>query len=624
MSSRPSRKENAAGSYLTRARIAPQIAKALSTYPPAMNIVDVTQVLLAHSLRAQPLGALEPARTPYRALLCQPHGAIHGSTDRVGNADSAAAVPMYRAFLDDAVRHQAQLVVTPEYSVPWRVVDDIIAGQVRPPVGALWALGLESITPNDLEALAATLGAEADVRLIHEPFDQTMRAQRNFIDPLGYVFWCADAADRNVLCLLIQFKTVVSRDLSELNALYTGSQVYKFSTGINGIALIGLICSDVFEFDDALVNAHHPNLLLLHVQLNRKPGHVDYAAYRQRLFSVASNSHVEILCLNWAAHLLVEGNGAAPWNAVSGSAWYVSPSGVEVKDGDVDALHKSGVYYSLVGERWHGFYFNYSAHSILLQKQHVVATGAQALVQRIAPQVVERRTWDQATSMWDVTPADDGFAAFLQPYAPLGVALQPMVENENPLCVERALELLDGPSGRPQTWFTLSELKAFHVADEESLRRVTVSQEVDPVRAGVAFRRERAGRAQSAVTIQAAAPKWPAAVADLAGGFRFRWTPMDPHRNVEPTSGTAGPATLVYLGENPQGDVLANVHSKMVKALQVHAATRGAGGIGPDAVDRLCVAYKRNHTLLFFRDSQRVSISDPRGAAIDDITGESP
>jgi hypothetical protein len=384
-----------------------------------MQIVSVAQVLSGHNLRAHSLSALEPARTPYRALLCQPHGAIHGGTTRIGNADSAAATPMYRTFLDDAVRHQAQLVVTPEYSVPWRVVDDIIAGDLRPPVGALWALGLESIAPNDLAALAARLGADGEVRLIHEPFDHTMRAQRNFVDPLGYVFWCADATGRNVLCLLIQFKTVVSRDLSELNALYTGRHVYKFNADTNGIALIGLICSDVFEFDDALVNAHHANLLLLHIQLNQRPGHVDYAAYRHRLFSVASNSNVEVVCLNWAAKLQIEGNGAAPWNAVSGSSWYVSPSGVEVMDSDVDALHRAGVYYSVVGQRWHGFYLNYDAHSILLQKQHVFATGAQALVQRVAPHVVERRHWDQVTSTWTVATADDGFGMFLRPYAQL-------------------------------------------------------------------------------------------------------------------------------------------------------------------------------------------------------------
>ncbi len=600
--------------------------------PSAMDIVGVATALSEHPnptrrLRIKPLDALEPTPEPYSALLYQPHGVIHASAARMGNADPGAAAPKYRSFLDESVRTRAQLVVTPEYSVPWAVVDDIIAGAVRPANGALWALGCESLTPHELTALRDRLEASDDVRLVHEPLNQTKAVQNNFINPLVYVFWCLDSSDRDVLCLLVQFKTVVSRDDAhvEVTSLYTGDRVYKFNADSGGIALIGLICSDAFGFTNQLVDDHYNRLLVLHIQLNQRPGHSDFSTYRQRLVQVASNSSAEVLCLNWAAGLAVDGNGPQPWNTISGSALYCSPQTVRVEDDDVDTLHANGVYYSMVGKRWHGFFFHFGEHVLLLRKQHVFANGPQAVVQLIAPQVVERLTWDTQSMTWAPARADDGFGQFIRSYQPLETVLQPLF-GESPLAVERAIELLHGPTGRPQTWFTLGRLPAFHVGEEESLRRLTVSQEVDATRAGVAFRRERARLAQSAATIQNAAPKWPPAVVDLASGFRFRWVSADPHRNVEPANGAGTSATFVYLGEDPEGDRLSNVHSMLVKALRVDAAQRcplngDVGAAVATAVDRLCIAFKRGHELLFFRDPHQASIAEPRGAALDDIAG---
>jgi len=268
-----------------------------------MNIVDVGQLLAQHDnggdpLRMKRLAALEPRREPYFALLCQPHGTIRASAARIGNSDQQSVLSMYRAFLSDAVSSQAQLAITPEYSVPWALIDDIALGAVRPPQGVIWALGFESITPAELDALRAKIDGNAGVRLIHEPFDPQRRAQRTFVDPLVFVFWVVDHSNVDVLCLLVQFKTVVSRDPDhvELQSLYLGTSVYKFTAQAADVSLIVLICSDAFEFSNALVDAHCGNLLLVHVQLNQRPGYVDYAAYRSRLFSVASNSNVEVVC----------------------------------------------------------------------------------------------------------------------------------------------------------------------------------------------------------------------------------------------------------------------------------------------------------------------------------------
>ena len=163
------------------------------------------------------------------------------------------------------------------------------------------------------------------------------RVQAAFMDPLVFVFWADDTAGTDVLCLLVQFKTVASRDPDhvELQSLCLGTNVYKFRAHAGDISLLALICSDAFAFTNTLVDEHCTNLLLVHIQLNQRPAYIDYSAYRSRLFSVASNNNVEVICLNWAANVLVEGS-ADRWNSIAGSAWYIAPRGVTPTDADVN------------------------------------------------------------------------------------------------------------------------------------------------------------------------------------------------------------------------------------------------------------------------------------------------
>lgn len=147
-----------------------------------MQIVDVEHFLAHHDaadpLRLEPISVLEPRREPYHVLLCQPQGTVHASHNRIGNADPAGAAAMYTALLQEAVARQCHLVITPEYSVPWSVVDHIARGPLRPPNGSLWALGFESISPDQLEALRARLAIQGDVRLLYETIDPQQRAHR--------------------------------------------------------------------------------------------------------------------------------------------------------------------------------------------------------------------------------------------------------------------------------------------------------------------------------------------------------------------------------------------------------------------------------------------------------------
>ena len=336
------------------------------------------------------LHALSTVRDPYRAALLQPTGVIEATPNRVGHFDRAAGHRLCADFLRSARDSMADLAVAPEYCVPWSVVDEIIGGALRPAMGAIWILGCESIAPADLNGVSLKC-EQGNLIFHHETLDARQVAQKQYVDPVLYVFWSKDAGGIDVLCLVAQFKTTPCRDERdvEINALYRGTHVYVFSNGPNTIQLITIICSDAFDFTPQVANAHR-DCLLIHIQLNQKPAHPAYAAYREELISVGSASNVELLCLNWAKNVIemkAAGNSYG-WDNVAGSAWYVPPSRFDGKS--IDELHRRGVYYSMLSRRWHAFFLNYDQHILLVRKQKVFFIGAQALAPRNCIEIIER------------------------------------------------------------------------------------------------------------------------------------------------------------------------------------------------------------------------------------------
>ena len=520
-----------------------------------ITIVDVEDVLAQqpHPLTLATLQALNPAREPYRTLLLQPTGIIEANDVRVGHADAALGHAICSGFIATAVKAHADLVVAPEYCVPWTVVGEIIEGRHRPPVGALWVLGCESIPPTEIRLLAEQCNAGNQCVFHFEPLDPRQVAQRRYVDTLLYVFWTKDADGHQVLFLLAQFKTVACRDYRDIEqtSLCLGQAVYAFNRGVGKMCLLSIICSDAFDFS-GYVDQAHLNCLLIHIQLNPKPAHVDYATYRTRLCAVGTNSHVELLCLNWAKNIkeVKRGGEISEWNNVAGSAWYAPPAKFGADDGLVDELHQRGLYYSVLAKRWHSFVLNYEGQILQLQKQKLLFDGPQALAPKNFVAIENRWTWNSAASVWEAGAiANDGFSLALTNYQAIAEHLQ-QTSQVSPLAVERALEILVGPSGSPTTWYEVNELAAFQLErDEESIRRVTVHQEVQLTRPGVTFRRKRLQRAHDAIRLTLSPVPWPVPVRDLADGFRFAWRREAPHHNIVPSAGGRGSAALVYLAD---------------------------------------------------------------------------
>ena len=155
---------------------------------------------------------------------------------------------------------------------------------------------------------------------------------------------------------------------------------------------------------------------------------------------------------------------------------------------------------------------------------------------------------------------------------------------------------------------------------------MTVSQEGNPAREGVAFRRGRAKLAQAAITLPDAELEWLPSVSDLSEGFEFSWNSTRPHHNVVATKGAGLPATLLYLGENPEITTIKNMHAKLANALMRHEVDvrleQGDADLSrvSEAVDRLCIVYRQNHTLRIFRPADYADIAKAGDTLPTDLT----
>src|SRR5258705_8237641 len=102
-----------------------------------MNIKTVTEILTPFGLVEPRLNALVPDERNYNALLIQPEGNVEGSTEGVWNRDRELARRQFKGFLDDAISTSADLVISPEYSLPWESLTTTIREGRFPASGKL-------------------------------------------------------------------------------------------------------------------------------------------------------------------------------------------------------------------------------------------------------------------------------------------------------------------------------------------------------------------------------------------------------------------------------------------------------------------------------------------------------
>lgn len=528
-----------------------------------MQIVPVGEKLHAAGLEAPQLNALRADDTLYTLLAHQPLGRIQVTADKIGHANLAEAKQQADALLSLASTpgDQPDLLVCPEYSLPWdSLLQAVEQGRVPEP-GKLWVLGCESLPIGGLELVRERLGRQAVV--LDDDVSPVARTTQKYRNPLAYVFKTKatdDQAER--LVLLVQYKTAPSGDVGNTEAagMLPGVCVYAFGSLPAEVRLITLVCSDVFGFERALIDQYYEGLLLLHVQLNNSPRHLLYKKYRQELFAPAGRT--ELFCLNWADKVVsVDEAGANehPWNNICGSAWYLTSPETDVSDRAILENHKHGVYYTRHEPiRAHALQFHYRPRVFLLQATKVFHHAIpKPRSTRSGPRALKTFVWAQEQNNWvpprtqDEHP-DDGFIELVKRVAGEALALDDVQElyRKGPVPVERAMAITAGKFGIRSDWHLPPRIDSMQLCEQEFVRRLTVTQ--DPAQEAIEFRRSRFAALRAVAELRESGFTWPAPVDVLRRGFKFYWDARYPNRNVVTTDEDSTLATVVYAG--PIGD----------------------------------------------------------------------
>lgn len=535
-----------------------------------MKITPLSQVLEREGLTPPKLNLIQANEQLYSVLAAQPKAKMLVTDRVICQADRQDAVEQMSAFLALVSEGPTQpdLVVTPEYSMPWQVLTEKIKQGLIPLEGKLWALGCESLSLDDNGTLENL--RETGAIVISENLTEAARTTQQYLNPLAYVFQAQSKAGESKLVVLIQFKTRVSGDKhnTEATGMLPGERVYLFGTQPQETRLLTLICSDAFDFDSQTIENIYDGLLVLHIQLNGDPRHGQYKPYRQALYQYRG-SDTEVFCLNWAADIeLLEGEKqkSLKLGNIAGSAWYVRAPQFDRDDDKLKKNQEKGMYYSWYDSlKVHALNFHYAPRAFFLHstkiKHHGVVGGASY---RTGPYVSETFVWSVKEKKWfkETEKVLDGFKDIVERAAG-GINLTDWetLHSENPLFVERALAICAGEFGPKKNWYTVEILDSTVMCPAEILKRSTV--DLDPDARDFRTQRFSTGRALSAM--REANFEWPPEVAVLRDGFTFTWSQKFPHRNVK-TNGSVL-ATIVHAGLITDSDKLDSIDTKARRAL---------------------------------------------------------
>lgn len=532
----------------------------------AISCMSVKDKLNEHGLASPELEVLKANNQNYSCALLQPSGPIYADNTRIGHYNRPESEVRCKAFLETASSKNIELVIAPEYCIPWKILQEIANGAVFPAPGQLWVLGCESATIPELESFK---GATAtNCKTIHE----VLPDQGNYTDPLAYCFQTQDLLGSWHRIILLQFKTTASKDelFLENESLKCGSVIYQFQNQDSPLNLASIICSDSFGIANTpILNKLSDRTILIHIQLNPKPRQTDYRAYRAQIFGRDSDlSNCDIICLNWAQNIEQHNtSGGVPdkWNNIAGSAWYLPKTRCTTKDQNILRNHERGLYYCYMEERRHALFFHYDEAVFELSVSKPVAEGFGVVANKQGPLMKARWLWDDASITWKDSneAADSGLINSIEADPDLAKALSDFVATADALAVERALVLVCGTAKNNEYWYRVDELDSCRIGPDEILKRIAFAG--DNSEEAVLFRHNRLQKASILGNLLENNPNWPPQVKDIQGA-RIEWSATNPNYNSYKDG--VDPAVIVYLGEHPPAETVERVRDKLLHILQ--------------------------------------------------------
>ena len=425
------------------------------------------------------LEVLEKDTNNYTMLLFQHKGVFSATDSKFGNETDSSA--KFSAFIELAKVENVSLAITPEYSCPWNSISQVIQDQNKWPNNSkLWALGCESITPDEINLFKQTNTNESV--LVYFDEDALNHGGGVLLDPFCYIFK-AQIDQVEKLIVLIQFKTQhmgVWETPIERNKYIWGSEVYVLRNAINSVYMFTNICSEAAtfsvteRFQEQLDNRWDETpYIILSPQMNPKPTHDLFKTFRKTIMAYV---HKDVISLNWAGTTAFPGK-EDPLIPLSKSSIVFKTSDVEF-DNERRFIHnhKRGLYYLNRKSNIHAYYLNPYEEVFLIANQKPSSSGANgAMIRRTGPEVGRVFQWDEDNNRFnEKDQIEDGFISFLdslncnnQRFKDLNISFIDKERLVNLSCGKAAVKKDD------KRWYRLDKLETFIQDENEQIRRLT-------------------------------------------------------------------------------------------------------------------------------------------------------
>jgi len=524
-----------------------------------MHFVLINDIFNQKGLNKPTLEVLNLDANLYNTLLFQPVDTIECTAQFIRIANRNLAEQKFNGFFDIAIENNVELAITPEYSCPWTIIEQLIEENRLPQESKLWIVGCESIQSQQL--LDIINHHNEIVWIYDEERVQQNLTNNHFFDPVCYLFKTRTQGTNELRTIVIvQFKThFMGNTPWERDNYIPGRNIYILENQNQSSRLLTFICSDTLH-QNLNIQADLPQgpprfaiypYIIIHLQLNPSPFNTIFTRYRGDIFD-RNQDNKEVICLNWGR--FVQMNATANWNNYGGSAIFTKSTQLDLRDERINHNQDKGLYFTRWTNRRSNIYFlNFDEHIFCIRNTKPSQAEEFGVMQgRTGPEVLFIRNWDNTGQSWnEIERANDGFNDLCLSIKREG-NFNTLFDGElSRVNLERLIALSVGEAVQ-KDWYDVQKNRFFLIDDDGINKRMTFTQDPCPVTNET--RRSYLMRyAILANHIIEHDEYFPDVISDLKGNCKVSYSPGDNNTsynvNLFPFNGDGAAATGIYKGE---------------------------------------------------------------------------
>ncbi|MDO4340832.1 MAG: hypothetical protein Q4C91_22585 [Eubacteriales bacterium] len=271
---------------------------------PAIQYKRINDLLSEREIKFPELSIFSDRGIAIKVSHWQPEGIlsfVQGTGIRCSSEEHSQKAEQ---FIELSENENVDIALTPEYSLPWSVLEKIFrTKELWPGNGKLLCLGMEGISYKDFSDFKSAWDDRTELVIVTEDLGELFRNQ--FFSCVAYVF----CASKKLICI-IQFKTTAASDKwveLESRGLTTGNVIYYFQDTKTNHCLLTYICADALNQGISSVKeqVNYQKCIILHPQLNPKPLHDSFCQMRKDFLNY-SQGNIRIISVNWSKNTVIK------------------------------------------------------------------------------------------------------------------------------------------------------------------------------------------------------------------------------------------------------------------------------------------------------------------------------